>query len=326
LGRITHQLNLPHYDKHRAMGDAAATFHLLKLLLNKKDSADYIEQALKRQSLVGKLPPNLPQKDFEQLPEEAGVYNFLDEKGKVLYTGKAKNIKQRVTTHLNSKSRKQQKLQRWVYNLSFEVTGSDFIAELLESELIKQHLPVLNKAQKRNTGNCGIIEYVDFNGYLRLAVTNNCKNIQPVAWFSNLLLARTQLKEICAVYNLCPKLCGLQKATAACYAHLEAVCKGACIQKETLKKYNAKVKRAIKELQQQNLSMLIFDKGRTETEKSLVVINKGKYIGFGFIPLNKKIKSIKVAKKYITPRIDNRDIQRIINMHINKGKLELLVF
>jgi len=33
-----------------------------------------------------------------------------------------------------------------------------------------------------------------------------------------------------------------------------------------------------------------------------------------------------VAKKYITPRIDNRDIQRIINMHINKGKLELLVF
>ncbi len=326
LSRISHQLGLPHFNKHRAMGDAEATFHLLKLLLKNDKGRDYINKALQRQSVLGKLPPNLPEQDFTQLPEEPGVYNFLNEKGQILYTGKAKNIKQRIITHLNSKSKKQQKLQRWVYHLSFEVTGSDLIAELLESELIKKHLPLLNTAQRRNTSNCGIIEYEDFNGYRRLAVSNNCLNIKPLVWFSNPLQARGHLQEICQEYNLCPKLCGLQKTNAACFAYSEAKCYGACIQKESNTLYNKKVKHAIKEIGQQSMSMLIFDKGRHAGERSLVVIKKGKYVGYGYIPKNKKIATINTAEKFIEPRIDNRDVQRILHSHINKGKLEMKIF
>jgi len=326
LGRISHQLDLPHYNKHRAMGDAEATFHLLQLLLNKPNGEAYIPQALQKQSVLGKLPPNLPVQDFEQLPEEPGVYHFIDEKGQMLYTGKAKNIRQRIITHLNSKSKKQQKLQRWVHHLSFEITGSNLIAELLESELIKKHLPLLNTAQRRNKGNCGIIEYEDFNGYKRLAVTNNCANIKPLVWFSNLLQARAHLQEICAVYQLCPKLCGLQKAQAACFSYKEEVCKGACIQKESTKLYNKKVKRATKEIQKLSISLLIFDKGRNENERSLVLVKNGKYVGYGYIPKSKTVKSLKSAEKLINSRIDNRDVQRIIHSHINKGKLEMKVF
>lgn len=308
------------------MGDAEATFHLLQLLLNKPNGEAYIPQALQKQSVLGKLPPNLPVQDFEQLPEEPGVYHFIDEKGQMLYTGKAKNIRQRIITHLNSKSKKQQKLQRWVHHLSFEITGSNLIAELLESELIKKHLPLLNTAQRRNKGNCGIIEYEDFNGYKRLAVTNNCANIKPLVWFSNLLQARAHLQEICAVYQLCPKLCGLQKAQAACFSYKEEVCKGACIQKESTKLYNKKVKRATKEIQKLSISLLIFDKGRNENERSLVLVKNGKYVGYGYIPKSKTVKSLKSAEKLINSRIDNRDVQRIIHSHINKGKLEMKVF
>lgn len=326
LSRISHQLGLPHYNKHRAMGDAEATFHLLKLLLQKKEGEPYIKSTLQKQSVLGKLPPNLPEKDFEQLPEEAGVYNFLDAKGSILYTGKAKNIKQRVITHLNSKSKKQQKLQRWVHHLSFEVTGSNLIAELLESELIKKHLPLLNTAQKRNTGNCGIIEYEDFNGYRRLSVSNKCTTVKPVGWFTNLLEARTHLQEICRLYNLCPKLCGLQKTNTACFAYKEENCDGACIQKESTLTYNRKVKQAVNEIQQHSISMLIFDKGRTANEQSLILIKKGKYLGYGYIAKNKKIESLHSAEKIIEPRMDNRDIQRILRTHITKGKLEMKVF
>jgi len=148
LGKIAHQLKLPHYNRHRAMGDALATFHLFKLLYE-RGGEDYIKNALKKQSLNNKLPPNLPAKYFEALPEEAGVYQFIDEKGKILYIGKAKNIKARIITHLNSKNKKQQLLQRAVYKIEFELTGGELIAELLESQLIKQHLPPLNVAQRK---------------------------------------------------------------------------------------------------------------------------------------------------------------------------------
>jgi len=316
LGKITHQLKLPHYNRHRAMGDALATYHLFKLMYE-RGGEDYIKSALKKQSINNKLPPNLPAKYFEALPEEAGVYQFVDEKGKILYIGKAKNIKARIITHLNSKNKKQVLLQRAVHKIKFEVTGSELIAELLESQLIKQHLPPLNIAQRKNTKNYGVICYEDMNGYKRLAISSNYQHLEPLARFNNLLSARSELAQICETFNLCAKLCGLQKATKACFNYHQQQCKGACIQLESLHKYNPKVNKAIKALKQQSISYLLFDKGKLPGEKAIVAVHKGKYLGYGYIPLKKEINTIKTAKKYLQPKIDNRDIQRILSKYLN---------
>jgi len=324
LGKIAHQLKLPHYNRHRAMGDALSTFHLFKLLYN-RGGEDYIKNALKKQSLNNKLPPNLPAKYFEALPEEAGVYQFIDEKGKILYIGKAKNIKARIITHLNSKNKKQQLLQRAVYKIEFELTGGELIAELLESQLIKQHLPPLNVAQRKKTANYGIICYEDMNGYKRLDISANCNQIKPLAWFTNLISARNEMALICETFDLCAKLCGLQKAMKACFNYQQEKCKGACVQLETTKKYNAKVNKAVKTLQQQSISYLLFDKGKHVDEKAFVAVNKGKYLGYGFLPLNKEINTIKNAKKYLKPKIDNRDVQRILAKYVNAAKLKIKV-
>jgi len=324
LSKITHQLKLTHNNRHRAMGDALATFHLFKLLFN-RGGEDYIKTALKKQSLNNKLPLNLPAKYFNALPEETGIYQFIDEKGKILYIGKAKNIKARIITHLNSKNKKQQRLQRAVYKLIFEVTGSELIAELLESQLIKQHLPPLNVAQRRNTTNYGIIGYEDMAGYQRLAISANCKKVAPLAWFTNLTSARNELAHICENFNLCAKLCGLQNVTKACFNYHQQKCKGACIQLETTKKYNNKVTKAIKTLQQQTISYLLFDKGKKADEQTFVAVSNGKYLGYGFIPKNVEINSLKNAQQYLQAKIDNRDVQRILAKHLNAAKLKIKV-
>jgi len=324
LGKITNQLKLPHYNRHRAMGDALATFHLFKLLYD-RGGENYIKSALKKQSLNNKLPPNLPAKYFEALPEETGVYQFVDEKGKILYIGKAKNIKARIITHLNSKNKKQVLLQRAVYKITFEITGSELIAELLESQLIKQHLPSLNVAQRKKTTNYGIICYEDMNGYKRLDVSANCQHLKPLAWFTNLLSARTELAQICETFNLCAKLCGLQKATKSCFNYQQEKCEGACIQLESTKKYNRKVNKAIKALKEHSLSYLLFDKGKQADEKAFVAVYKGKYLGYGYIPKKKEFNTIKTAQKYLEPKIDNRDVQRILAKYVNAAKLKIKV-
>jgi len=45
------------------------------------------------------LPPNLPGQQIKALPKEPGVYYFKDEKGKIIYVGKAKDLSKRVVSH-----------------------------------------------------------------------------------------------------------------------------------------------------------------------------------------------------------------------------------
>lgn len=324
LTKLSHYFGIEHVHRHRAMGDAMATYELLKILLD-KDQEDYVEKALKGQSLERRLPPHLPRTVFENIPEETGVYHFHNQTGSILYTGKANNLRQRIVTHLNSKTPKQQILQREVHNITFEHTGSSLIAELLESERIKENYPPLNSAQKRSSSNYGIISYTDHQGYLRLAISKHCAKLKPLAWFNNLISARNCLMDLIDAYDLCPKLCSLHKSASACYAYQNETCDGACIGEVKHKKYNQRMKRAIKELQQENLNLLIFDKGRTFAEKSVVAIKNGKYLGFGYLPKGRKIKRMQTAMKYIDRRKDNSDIQRILNSYLAKGKLQVVV-
>lgn len=80
------------------------------------------------------------------LPHHAGVYQMLSEKGEVIYVGKAKDLKKRITSYF-SKSAKDQKtasMLKHVSNIDITVTSSEGEALLLESNLIKKHHPRYN--------------------------------------------------------------------------------------------------------------------------------------------------------------------------------------
>ncbi|ULT43500.1 hypothetical protein KRR40_08745 [Niabella defluvii] len=89
LGKLCNALGIAHVNHHRAGGDTDATVALFQLLLE-QDKDGHIAKSLKRTSKEHVLPPNVPKTDFEKLPYTAGVYYFHDEKGKVVYVGKAK--------------------------------------------------------------------------------------------------------------------------------------------------------------------------------------------------------------------------------------------
>src|SRR5215216_228278 len=108
LGNICHSLGIELNDRHRASGDAAATVTLFKKLLD-SDEKGAIETGLNRNSKEAILPPNVPQAHFNALPKTPGVYYFHDQKGKVIYVGKARNILVRVNSHFTNNSDSRQK-------------------------------------------------------------------------------------------------------------------------------------------------------------------------------------------------------------------------
>jgi DNA polymerase-3 subunit epsilon len=91
LGNLCHSLSIPIHNRHRAGGDARATVTLFERILA-SDEKDCVQTSLKKTSKEQTLPPNVPKEQFLGLPSSPGVYYFHDQKGKVVYVGKAKNI------------------------------------------------------------------------------------------------------------------------------------------------------------------------------------------------------------------------------------------
>ena len=81
------------------------------------------------------------------MPDSPGIYLFKDNEGKVIYVGKAANLKNRVRSYFGSPRKlpsKTQQLVSRIEDLDFVVTGSEQEALILESDMIKRHTPQYN--------------------------------------------------------------------------------------------------------------------------------------------------------------------------------------
>ncbi|MEM9024664.1 MAG: exonuclease domain-containing protein, partial [Bacteroidota bacterium] len=280
LGNLCKAVGIRLQGAHRAAADAEATTELLALLLA-KDQDGTIEKAIKRTSREALLPPHVPRKEFEALPAKTGVYYFQDAKGKVLYVGKAKNIKARVTSHFSGKAVTWQKqhFMQHIHHLRFDLTGNELVALLLESEQIQKHWPRYNKAQKQQNVKYGIVHYEDRKGFMRLGVHRVRGNAQRMVDFHSAFEAREFLWRWVEAHGLCPSLCGLQNGTGPCRETATYTCNGACSGKETAETYNVRLHEATHAWKNDRSSFAIIGTGRKTGERAAVVVEKGKFLG-----------------------------------------------
>ena len=91
--------------------------------------------------------PSLLKSKIRSIPENPGVYQFFDRQGTIIYIGKAKNLKNRVSSYFTKKkfeSYKVKVLVDKIHDLKFVVVNNESDALLLENNLIKKHQPRYN--------------------------------------------------------------------------------------------------------------------------------------------------------------------------------------
>ncbi|UAY52932.1 exonuclease domain-containing protein [Ferruginibacter albus] len=297
LGNLCRSLNIVIENRHRAGGDAKATVQLFDHLLANGAIA-HIEQMLKKISSEQWLPLHLDKNQILQLPATPGVYYFLDNKNKVVYVGKAINLRKRVSSHftVNDAGRKRQNFLRNVHKISHKECASELEAIVLESVEIKRLWPKYNKSQKQPVQKFGLYLFEDNKGYLRLAIDKKKKHLQALYSFNLLHEGLVMLIKMIEEFKLDRKLCFVDKNP---FTEEELKLLDAPVL------YNKKIKKAITALNEQLPTFAVVDDGINEDEKLCLLIERGSFWGMGHLPAASKIEKSDELKALLNPYSDN---------------------
>ncbi len=321
LGRLCEGLGIRIKGRHRAAGDAEATVELFEKLLQEDFHGEF-EKALKP-TRFALLPECLGTEKVYSLPERPGVYYFHDEAGEIIYIGKSKNIRKRVLSHFKKKAplARDARIRKELADITFQQTGTELIALLLETEEIKMHQPRFNRAHKTLKFPFGIFDLVNQDGYLTLFADKLERQAAlPVASFKSLEQSLHMLHKKALEYGLCPKLTGIEKGAGPCFHFQVKKCSGACCGNEPVEAYNKRVESLLESFYFKNPSFVIIDHGRNAMEKSVVSVENGRYAGFGYFDASLTGSNIEAIRHAVKPFPDHPDSRYLIHSYLQSDK------
>ncbi len=224
------------------------------------------------------------------LPDNPGVYQYFDAEGKIIYVGKAKNLKKRVSSYFNKdqhENGKTQVLVRKIEDIKYIIVDTELDALLLENNLIKKYQPrynVLLKDDKTYPWIC-----IKNERFPRVFTTRNIVKDGSTYFgpYANAKVMHTVLDLIKQLYTL--RNCNLNLSNEnikaekfkVCLEYHIGNCKAPCIGKESEDDYNKtitsikeivkgnvhSVARHLKDLLQQHVEKLEFEKAQHIKEK-----------------------------------------------------------
>jgi len=203
---------------------------------------------------------------LKTLPEKPGVYQYFDTEEKILYVGKAKNLKKRVSSyfhkeHDNSRLRM---LVKKIHSIKTIVVNTEYDALLLENNLIKQYQPRYNislKDDKTYPWVCIKQEPFPRVFYTRKKINDGSEYFGPYASVTSIKTLIAFIKE-----NFQLRTCSLDlseknivaKKFRACLDYHIGTCKAPCILLQTQEEYDSTI-RQIKNILKGNISSVIRD-------------------------------------------------------------------
>jgi len=300
LGSLSNHFNITNEARHRAIGDAQATTKLFELIL-KNDVNDEVGKLTKKRKASQYLPPNLTTDIITLIPSLPGVYYFHNNKEKIIYVGKAINLKKRVSSHFsnNKTSKQKQDFLKEIYNITWKNCSSDLTAQIFESIEIKRLWPKFNKSQKHYERQYGVFMFEDALSYTRLAIDNKKKILKPIATFGLLVEARQFLNQLCNDFDIHPSMFFLSKEVPE--------------KLPSVKSYNKKINEILAAINKTKQTYLVHDGAM-----NYILIEEGKFYGMGQI---EKLNSLLFENKVRSKGLKNNTKTTINTLELIKQNL-----
>ncbi|OAV71005.1 Excinuclease ABC subunit C [Bacteroidales bacterium Barb4] len=197
------------------------------------------------------------------IPEKPGCYQYFDEKDTIIYVGKAKNLKRRVTSYFNKEhdNNKTRVLVKQIRDIKYIVVNTEADALLLENSLIKQHRPRYNVLLKDDKTYPSIVVKNEY--FPRIFATRNIvkDGSQYYGPYSSAYSAKVMLQMLQEIYPL--RTCNFpltpesvrQGRYKLCLQYHIKRCKAPCEGKQPTEEYQQNITE-IKEILKGNISQI----------------------------------------------------------------------
>jgi len=197
------------------------------------------------------------------IPEKPGCYQYFDEKGTIIYVGKAKNLKRRVSSYFNKQhdSNKTRVLVKQIRDIKYFVVETEEDALLLENNLIKQYHPRYNVLLKDDKTYPSIVvknEYFPRVYQTRNIVHDGSRYYGPYPSVYTAKVMLQLIKDLYPIrtckYPLTPESIREGRYKVCLEYHIKR-CKGPCEGLQTLEEYQQNISE-IKEILRGNISQV----------------------------------------------------------------------
>lgn len=288
MDSLVERFELKTVARHRAMYDADLVYQFLKQC-RKEFGQEELESHIKSIVRCASLPSYL-KTPVEEIPDSPGVYLFYGENQDVpIYIGKSIHLRRRILSHFSSDyaSSKELKISQQVREIKWIETAGELGALLLESQLIKEKIPIYNqRLRKAKYISCFHLVMVDGFYQIKIVHANEQEALAQkdlIGCFKSKRAAENILRELITNHRLCPKLCGLDNSKKSCFHYQLKKCQGACINKESSDIYNARVEMAMAQFKLQEWPfdgpVGIKEQNNKNQQIQFHVFNQWRYLG-----------------------------------------------
>ena len=269
-----------------------------------------------------------------RLPEKPGSYQYYDEKGEIIYVGKAKNLKNRVASYFHTEvdRYKTKVLVSKIWDISYTVVNTEEDALLLENNLIKKYNPrynVLLKDGKTYPSIC-----ITNEPFPRIFKTRNINKKWGTYYgpYTHMGSMNAILELIKKLYH--PRTCkypiteeGIEKGKySVCLDYHIKNCGGPCVGKQTREEYQKNIGQAREILKGNTRNIL-----REMKDEMMALAEELRFEEAEVIKRKYEMISMYVAKSEVVSHIvDNIDVMSITSdektayinyIHVNKGSI-----
>lgn len=325
LGNIIKYFSISVQARHRALDDAKATAELFDLMIKKYPDRSFLKTELSSTIKNTKLPLSFDREKINRIPDECGVYYYYNEDRKVIYIGKSRKIRARFLEHFRPTNQKAALLRKSVTEIDYILTGSDLVAQMVESEEIKKYKPEYNKTQRISKVNYAIIEdksQAPDKGFKIIRTTGFSAQNITLGYYYSRQTAERMISSLSQKFDLCPCRLNRTNGINLCLEHQKKTCV-AITDNFLSETYTHRIEQAISHLKGlQPGEKLILDQGRNSTEKTFVLCENNQIKGYGFLPLGQYL-SIIAIREHLIPVKDSPEMRKILNAYIRKNKSQL---
>jgi len=256
--------------------------------------------------------------DLSKYNNFAGVYFFLNAAEEVIYVGKAKNIKKRLQSHFSNTAKQTNIDYSMVEDIDVIYTGNDTIAQLVETENIKNLQPLYNSQQITDPDPFIITLSTSAKGISKIKITRKeFDDSLPEKYFNRNSVIES-LKDFCIDNDLCRKHCSLETVKGPCSNVTKRGNPCVCSGGESIEDYNRRFQIAFDQFRRKTTKKIYKLKGRDRSEDAFIYEHNGIYEGYGYIEKSMNISNYNDILGHLVKQKNNYDTTRIVSLMTKK--------